>query len=72
MWLFVTGWYVFRHAARFQMLLAALQWALPIKTKPMRAIGEVAALGTALAFVVLGVFEVDFGPAAEAAGAAIP
>ena len=33
----------------------------------MHAVGEVAALITALAFVVLGIFGVDFGPASDAA-----
>ena len=56
-----------RNGPRFLHVLAFLQWVLSIKTKPMWAIGEVAALSTALAFVVLSIFGVDFGPAAEAA-----
>jgi hypothetical protein len=53
-WLFAFGWLFIINGSRFQKILAALQFALPIKTKPMRAIGEVAALLTALVFIVLG------------------
>jgi hypothetical protein len=68
LWLFIAGWAVVRSAARFQTLLGWLQFALPIRTKPMRAIGEVAALITALVFVVLAIFGVDAGAADTAAG----
>ncbi len=59
----MTGRDVARNAARFQKVLGALQRALPTKGKRTRAIGEVAALVTALAFVVLGIFGLDFGRA---------
>jgi hypothetical protein len=55
LWLFVVGWMALRNAARFQLLLKALQFTLPIKTKPMRAIGEVAALATGLGFLLIGI-----------------
>ena len=64
-WLFVAGWFVVRNGARFQKGLAVLQFTLPIKTKPMRSIGEVAAIVTALAFVVLGILGFDFEPTRE-------
>ena len=48
------------NGSRFQRILAFLQFVLPVKTKPMRAIGEVAALVTALVFIVLGILGVDF------------
>ncbi len=55
----MTGRDVARNAARFQKVLGALQRALPTKGKRTRAIGKVAAL----AFVVLGIFGLDFGRA---------
>lgn len=58
-WLFVAGWFVVRNGSRFQKVLAILQFALPIRTKPMRALGEVAALVTALTFIFLGILGFD-------------
>jgi hypothetical protein len=61
-WVFIIGWAVVQNGSRFQIILRVLQFALPIKTKPMRAIGEVAALVTALAFIALAIFGVEFEP----------
>lgn len=61
LWFLITGWFAVRNTARFTKVLEALKFALPITTKPMRAIGEVSALATALAFILLGAFGVDFG-----------
>lgn len=58
-WLCLLGWGFVRNAARFQTLLQALQFALPIKTSPMRAIGEIAATATALVFVALSLFSFE-------------
>ncbi len=67
LWLFLIGWGFVRYGTGVQRVLGALQFALPIKTKPIRAIGEVAAVTTAIAFVVLGILGFDVGPAEEAA-----
>jgi amino acid transporter len=66
-WLTIIGWFFVRNAARIQTVLSVLQFILPIKTKPMRAIGEVAAMVTAIVFVLFGFFGVDFEPAKESA-----
>lgn len=60
-WLFVISWLFVIYSAHFQRVLAMLQFVLPIKTRPIRAIGEVAAVFTALGFVILAIigFEVN-------------
>ena len=55
-WLSVSGWLFVKYAANFQTVLRALQFALPIKTKPMRAIGEAAALVAVFIILIVGAF----------------
>lgn len=42
-WMYFLSWAIIRLAARGRHVLVFLQWALPIKERPLRAIGEVAA-----------------------------
>ena len=60
-WLYGIGWIIVYNGSRIQRILEILQFLLPIKIRPMRAIGEAAAIVTALFFVILGGLGVDFG-----------
>lgn len=56
LWLFVSGWVLIHIFAGFRNTWRFLVWALPVRTKPLRAIGEVAALIVALCFIIGGIF----------------
>lgn len=51
-WLWAIGWGSLRLAARLVPVLRFLQWALPIETHPVRALGETAAIFTCLGYWV--------------------
>ncbi len=71
LWLFIAGAFVIRNAARFQRGVQVLRYALPINEKPMRSIGMVAGMITALGFLVYGLFS-DSAPEAVVPSTELP
>lgn len=54
-WLSAVSWAIIRNLARIQRGVEVLKFVLPIKEKPMRAVGEVASLFVAAAYVVASI-----------------
>lgn len=52
-WLYITGWLCINLFSMFEPLVRLLRFILPIRSHPMRAIGEVAAMITGLSYLVL-------------------
>jgi hypothetical protein len=60
-WLSALGWLLIRLSARAGALLGRLLAVLPVRTHPMRAIGEAAAMFFGLLFLVTGLLGIEFG-----------
>lgn len=53
-WLFLASWVLTALITRLSNVLRILQWALPIRTKPLRALGVVSASLVALVYLAMG------------------